>query len=268
MGKTFRLTQQNRNTDIFFVDENRFTWTMRASIWAILAFLLLADSCCQAKTLRKHGGFKRESHTVKSKVQAQEVVDGQISLSSVFPVEVDLTSTMQMIESRLSSIESSISAHGDRLERIESELQTTNGKLESVASDYVSEERFAQVQSSVTSLESSLGDLSGKVQGSSFCLTGFVGCQDNCGGWDESGNDSTKTPYSEDVYFSTPFASTPTVTFGLKDIEQYAPNDDDWYGWTLDATDVTTSGFTAYFVIDDRKITTLKGSWIACAPIA
>ena len=69
---------------------------------------------------------------------------------------------------------------------------------------------------------------------------------------------------TKDVSFAPEFLSVPVVSMALKDIKQESPEGSDVYGWGMYASGITKTGFKANLVMEDRNITTLKGTWIAC----
>ncbi len=71
--------------------------------------------------------------------------------------------------------------------------------------------------------------------------------------------------HTQNVVFSPPFQTTPSVVLAQRDIWQWADGAEDYYGWYFNAESVTTSGFTAKVHLWDRWIDQFYGIWIACS---
>merc|ERR1712121_611315 len=282
MGKTFRPKQLvekvRKHKQVFSRITNFFAiWKMKILICTVLVFLVLADAFSVAKKHHKKKAAQAEDPEGPAPAIAEPL---PLTFGGVVPVEVDLTQLMSRInehiqaldsklDSSVSSLESSISSTRENLESSISALESTvSSNKESVDSSISSHESsISSVESRVSSLESSLNDMDSKLEGASYCEIGHVGCESGCGGSDPD-NDRTQQTNTYPVTFKRPFPATPTVTIALNDIYMRAPGESDWYGWTLNARDITTSGFTAEHVLDDREISKFWGMWVACAPIA
>jgi len=92
-----------------------------------------------------------------------------------------------------------------------------------------------------------------------YCQTGIVGCIKDCGGFDTDSNyqEMVKT---FGVTFANAFPRKPTVTLAW----MYTLGKVFYYGWNLQAVNVTSTEFTAKITLKARKIDTLRATWIAC----
>jgi len=248
------------------------------------AFLFVLGVITEGRSAKKLRSklFKHKVH------QQSEEVENLASV--VFPVEVDLSKFYKRITARLDEIDNSITNQGLRIDGVDgrvdgvsqnlsifvhnlgnlnSQVQYVAGQVRDVSHNVSNVEgRVDGVASSVSSVKSEVDELreslASAIEGRVVCQTGTAGCT-SCGGEDPD-DTYTSTKVTRDVTFGQSFSSTPTVTLGLKGIYMHDPNNQeaDNYGWDLYPDSVTTSGFVAYFDLQDYDISTLSASWVAC----
>merc|ERR1711872_167803 len=195
----------------------------------------------------KHGSEKRNNALSMKKLLARKArsddIYGDVFVdpSAVFPVQVDLSTLLTVVNNRISSIEQEAA---DARQQLQDRLDSAEAKVEQLRTDIDAR----------------------TLKGSSFCQTGNVAC-DDCGGKDDGGSGTTEVPKSFDVSFDQAFPSTPTISVALQDFFGRAGGEEDWYGWRLSASDETTTGFTFTMVLIDRVISKMKGTWIACVSL-
>jgi len=271
-----------------------------SSLFAIIFAIALVISETQARHVhhKKQHSFKHHS---KAKSAANEIwpTDGPMviepatdgpdpvpSFGSVFPVQVDMSHFMSMLEGRLASIESSISenqasiaSHASSISDHENSLSNHENSIsnheDSISSHESSisnhEDKIASNLASITSNVEGISTLRDELQGlaskrGSFCQVGRFGSS-SVGSTDKDST-RTKTEVKDTVYFPTAFPSEPTVAMALSDIYMKDPNDDgDYYGWSMSANEITTSSFEATLIADDYKIYEMYASWIACVTV-
>jgi len=122
------------------------------------------------------------------------------------------------------------------------------------------EQRFTSINEDIKEVRTSLESL--KSTGISLCQTGVQGCSE-CKSEDPGPGDSYHC-WKYPIHFPKAFPGTPTITTALNEIYQIAPGGEDWYGWQSSAIDITSSHFTLYIKLSDRKITKFYVNWIAC----
>jgi len=124
------------------------------------------------------------------------------------------------------------------------------------------EQRFNSINGNIDSINGNIKSLRLKMRGSSHCQMGTIGCVNNCGA--KEGKGTYSTTYRVYHYFTPTFSKRPDVVLAMNRILQMSEGEDDWYGWMMYPTEVSTNGFYANIEMLDRKMTTFKAIWIAC----
>jgi len=201
-------------------------------------------------------GGKDESKFARLAVQAfnstrqASVLD---NLDSLFGTFQDF---LKKLESRFASVESKLST---AVSTLQSKLSSQQNSLSSQQS------RLATALNDVRLMKSKLADL-----GSRYCLTGEIGCDrhqtDKCKDVNEKPGQGHKdvTRY---IRFSRAFTKPPVVMLIHKELSIRESGDADWFGWLLQTSELSESGFRATIELWDTTIHKFWVQWVACSTI-